>query len=194
MKKKIKKILQYFLEGLILTMPLVLTIWIIIQIIQWLDGIIPVNIPGLGLIILFISISFLGFIATSLITKPLFYITDRIASRIPGVKLIYTSIKDLIQVFFSDNGGFNQPVLVTLNREFQIQKLGFITQDDLNDFGINDKVAVYLPHSYNFSGNLFIVPSENVENIDVPSSNVMKFIVSGGISGLEGMASETKSE
>ena len=81
---------------------------------------------------------------------------------------------------------FDKPVLVKQNNNYEVQKLGFITQEDLTYLGIgSDKVAVYLPHSYAWSGNQFIVPKENVTPINASSTTVMKFIISGGVTKIE---------
>lgn len=77
---------------------------------------------------------------------------------------------------------FSKPVLVQVQKDGGMYKLGFITQKDLSHIGMNSgKCAVYMPHSYNFSGNLFIVDYECITPIDAASEDVMKFIVSGGI-------------
>ena len=72
-----------------------------------------------------------------------------------------------------------------INPDAKLEKLGFLTEHDLSILGEQDKVAVYSPHSYNFSGELFIVPSDQVRPIDISPTDVMKFIVSGGVSQLE---------
>ena len=105
------------------------------------------------------------------------------AHGLPLVSLIYFSIKDLIAAFVGDKKKFNQPVLVILNRESGIRKLGFITQTDLTYLHQSDAVMVYCPHSYAFSGELYIVPAENVKLLSLSSAEAMKLIVSGGVSG-----------
>ncbi|NJK97636.1 MAG: DUF502 domain-containing protein [Bacteroidales bacterium] len=86
-----------------------------------------------------------------------------------------------MEAFVGKEKKFNQPVLVKVNTISELEKLGFITESDLSDLGIKDKVAVYFPHSYNFSGELFIVPVNQITQLDVPAGNLMKFIVSGGV-------------
>ena len=99
----------------------------------------------------------------------------------PLLNLIYTSIRDLLSAFMGKEKKFNQPVLVKVNIISDLEKVGFITQRDLSDFGIKDKVSVYFPHSYNFSGEMFIVPVEQVKPLNIPPSEAMKFVVSGGV-------------
>ena len=77
---------------------------------------------------------------------------------------------------------FDKPVMVLVNKETGNKQLGFITQVDLSELSIPaGSIAVYMPHSYAFSGVLLIVPRENVTPLNASSTEVMKFIVSGGI-------------
>jgi len=159
-----------------------------------LDGLIPFKLPGLGLLTILASITLLGYLASTLLAGPLFSLLEDVLSKVPLVSIIYSSLKDLISAFVGDKKKFNQPVLVTLNPEFSIQKPGFITQTDLSKLGLTDQVAVYLPHSYNFSGNLYIVPAKFVKPIYASSTDIMKFIVSGGVSGLQDMETPPATE
>ncbi len=110
--------------------------------------------------------------------------TDRTLKKLPLVKLIYTSIKDLINAFMGDKKSFNRPVAVTLNPVNGLKALGFITRDGLHALDMPLHVAVYFPQSYNFAGYLAIVPREHVEALEVNSAELMTFIISGGVSGL----------
>ncbi len=101
--------------------------------------------------------------------------------RAPLLKVIYSAINDLFSAFVGKEKKFNRPVLVLVNSISNLHKLGFLTEDDLSLIDEKDKVAVYFPHSYNFSGELFIVPRENVKPIDLNPGEVMKFIVSAGV-------------
>jgi uncharacterized membrane protein len=102
-------------------------------------------------------------------------------------KVIYSSLKDLFSAFVGDKKKmFSQPVMVMLFKEAGIQKLGFITKQDLEIIGVKGMAAVYFPHSYNFSGNLYLVPKENITVLhDFPAADAMKFIVSGGVTEIE---------
>lgn len=183
-KITINRYLKYFFRGLLIIVPLTLTIYIIIVCIQWLDNLIPMKFPGVGLLIILFTITFFGYLGSTLMVRPIFDFLERLIIRLPLANIIYTSLKDLMSAFVGDKKKFNKAVLVTMNAEYGVQKLGFITRDDLDYLGLPGKVAVYLPHSYNFSGNLFVVPRENVTPIDAPGADVMKFIVSGGVAGL----------
>lgn len=178
-----KKLLGYFLRGALLTVPLAGTLYVIYKIFEIIDGIIPFKIPGLGLLTLIVFLTIVGYAGGYIIGQPVILYFQRLLDRAPLIKTIYTAIKDLLSAFVGNEKKFDRPVLVKLNRDSNVEKLGFITRDDLTSLGIeSDKVAVYLPHSYAFSGNLFIVPRENIRLINASSADVMKFIISGGVS------------
>ncbi|CAN5396617.1 DUF502 domain-containing protein [soil metagenome] len=185
-----RRLLKYFLRGLLFLVPITVTLYIIVGSIQWLDNLIPVSIPFLGLLIILTIITVFGYLGTTLLAKPFFDLFEEVLIRLPLVNIIYTSLKDLIGAFVGDKKKFNKPVMVCMNNEAQVYKLGFVTQVDLSQIGMPGKVAVYLPHSYNFSGNLFFVPLESVTPLDVSSAEMMKFIVSGGVSGINSIDSE----
>jgi uncharacterized membrane protein len=184
-----KRFLRYFLQGLLFVIPAAFTLYIIIGSVTWLDSIVPRMIgmeliPGIGLLIVISFVTVIGYMGSTLIAKPAFTVFENFIYKLPIVNLIYSSIKDLISAFVGDKRKFNQPVLVNWNKDFNIQRIGFITQNDLKYLGIHEKVAVYFPDSYNISGNLFVVSKDSITIIHAPSSEVMKFIVSGGVSGL----------
>lgn len=188
----LKRILNYFVRGLILVAPLYFTLLIIWTGIESMDNILPIYIPisqnksvylpGLGMIIILAGIIFLGFFVSTVIPQSFFKFTESILRKIPLVSIIYYSIKDLITAFVGDKKKFNQPVMVTVYQDSDIKKLGFITQTDLSHLHIKDYIAVYMPHSYAFSGELFIVPIANVTLLNATSADIMKMIVSGGVS------------
>jgi uncharacterized membrane protein len=188
----LKRILNYFVRGLILVAPLYFTILIIWMGVEAMDNILPISIPisqnrsvylpGLGMLIILMGIILLGFFFSTVVPQSFFKFTESILRRIPLVSLIFYSIKDLITAFVGDKKKFNQPVLVTINRDSDIKKLGFITQTDLSHLHIKDYIAVYMPHSYAFSGELFIVPIASVTLLNASSTDIMKMIISGGVS------------
>lgn len=166
--------------------PFIITVYVIIALLQFLDTLIPIQIPGVSILIIVSSITAVGFLSKTFIFGPLFNYLEKIITRLPLAKIIYTSLQDLFQAFVSDKQKFDQPVLVMVNSTSGLKKMGFITQHDLEQFNLPDDVAVYFPHSYNFSGNLFIVPRENVTILKgVSSTEAMKFIVSGGVTKME---------
>jgi uncharacterized membrane protein len=176
-----KRFLKYFLRGLLFVVPLGLTIYIILALVVFLDNIIPIQVPGLGILIMLAFITFVGYLASIFVTQPIFEIGERWLIRIPLVNIVYTSIKDLMQAFVGDKKKFNVTVVVKLSDN--MYRLGFLTQEELAMLGEPGLAAVYFPHSYNFSGNLYLVPRDNIKVVEnVNNADVMKFIVSGGVS------------
>lgn len=187
----IRKVGTYFIRGLLLFSPFIITIYIIIALFNIIDSftrdLLGTNVPGIGILILIALITLLGYLSSTLFFRPIMRVTEDLLVRTPLVKIIYTSIKDLFSAFMSEKKKFNKPVLVNINKEIGLQKMGFITQQDLSLLGLEGKVAVYFPHSYNFSGNLFVVDAEQVTPLQgLSTSEVMKFIISGGVTEFTG--------
>ena len=189
-----KKLRNYFFQGLLFLVPVGLTIYIVYQIYIFINGllidyirpIIHVNIPFLDLLIVLAVIALVGLLGDTFIFRPVKTLVNKAFMKIPVINLLFTSLKDILSAFVGKERKFSNPALVKINHLTNLEKLGFITQEDLSKIGVRDKkVAVYFPHSYNFSGELFIVPAEQVTPIDLPSSEVMKFIVSGGVIEIE---------
>ena len=193
-----KKLLNYFLQGLLFVVPIVATVWILVKAIMRIDGLLPfqvpiqlpgfeeIDIPGLGLITIFLFIALMGFIGSRYIRNPLFSYFETLIEKAPLAKLIYSSVKDLIQAFVGEKRRFNTPVLVRLEKESDINRIGFVTKEDLTELGIeSDKVAVYLPFSYGFNGELIILPKENVRPLNASGTDMMKFIISGGVTEIK---------
>ncbi len=184
-----KKIIRYFIQGLIIIAPSFITIYIIYLTFKFLDDIIQgylekimtIHIPGLGLVALLVFITLLGFLGQSILFRPFQKILDRILNNAPLVKVIYSALRDLFSAFVGKEKKFNKPVLVKVNLISDLEKMGFMTSEDLSELDVKDKVSVYFPHSYNFSGEMFIVPREHVRLLNIPSAEAMKFIVSGGV-------------
>ena len=107
-------------------------------------------------------------------------------NRLPFVRLLYSSTRDLLNAFVGEQRRFDKPVLVTLYPGGGARAFGFVTQESLAHFGLADHVAVYLPQSYNFAGTLLVFPTAQVERVAVDSADVMAFIVSGGVAGAAG--------
>jgi len=179
-----RKLLAYFFRGLLFLTPLAITVYIIYQLFLFLDNLIPVPIPGIGILMVLCVITFVGYLASLIFTKPLFEWFERGMFKIPFVNLLYTSIKDLMGAFVGEKKKFNIPILVEVSAS--LNRLGFVTQEQMDAIGEPNLVAVYFPHSYNVSGNVFLVSREKVKYLDgVKNSDVMKFLVSGGVSPLE---------
>ncbi|MBI4645276.1 MAG: DUF502 domain-containing protein [Bacteroidia bacterium] len=196
-----KKIFGYFLEGLLYTVPIGITIMILIKIFILVDNILqiyinrilPFEIPGLGFIILFLIITIIGYLGKYFITQPLVSFFSRLMQKAPLIKLIYSAVKDLLSAFVGKEKKFNQPVLVKVNNISNLEKVGFLTQSDISYIGVEGKkVVVYFPHSYAFSGEHYIVPAENVKPINASPAEVMKFIVSAGVTKFQTFQNNNK--
>lgn len=186
MKSTLRRLLRYFFSGTLFIVPLTATAYFIFACFRWLDRLPDLPYPGLGFVIIFAAITAFGYLTTNYAFKTFTEWFDHVMNKIPLVKLIYSSIKDLIGAFVGDKKKFNKPVLVEINKENKLYQIGFITQADLSDLGLHDMISVYLPHSYAFSGNHYIISKDRVtplENVSGPAA--MKYIVSGGVSGLK---------
>jgi len=188
-----KKLVNYFLQGLLYIAPLGITAYIIYGVFTFMDGLLQellvkffdTKIPGLGFLTLILFLILVGFLGRTFIAQPIKLLFRNIIDRIPLLKFIYGAFNDLFSAFVGKEKKFSKPVLVKVNLNSDLEKLGFITEENLELLGEKDKVAVYFPHSYNFSGELFIVPRANIKPVDINSSEVMKFIVSAGLTGWE---------
>jgi len=188
-----KKLIRYFFQGILYIAPVAVTIYVIVSTFTWLDGLLrnleifnrepfsKFSFPGLGLLTILITVTLIGVLGQRLITTPISAFLSRMLEKAPLIKVIYSSVKDLLSAFVGKERKFDKPVLVSLDSDGVLKRLGFITSDNLSDLGITDKIAVYLPSSYGVLGELYIVPTERIEIIEANSADVMKFIVSGGV-------------
>lgn len=184
-----KRIFTYFLQGLLLSGPLAVTLYTVYLMFNFVDRLVrdplkeyfQFDIPGIGIIVIFLSLTILGLIGQTILARPFINFTRRLLRRAPLLNVIYTSLNDLFTAFVGKEKKFNVPVTVCVNQENNIWKLGFVTEKNLSEFGLNDMVAVYFPHSYNFSGELYLVPQSSVKLVALSPSEVMKFVVSGGV-------------
>ncbi len=183
LRHNLARFVNYFLRGLLIVLPFAITFSVIKSIVFTLDTYVDVGIPAVGFLIVIASITLLGIIGSSILTKPLFSLLDDFLSRIPFVKIIYTSVREFMEAFVGDKRKFNQPVIVELAPG--VYKPGFITQNDLSKLHLENYVAVYFPHSYAFSGNLFIVSPDKIKKYEGDPSELMKFIVSGGVTKID---------
>jgi uncharacterized membrane protein len=188
-----KNVLKYFLQGLILFIPLIITLAVLLKLFDFFAGLFsffgfsnsPVINTALGLTLTFGFIAALGLLASSFVFQQFFSFMEDKLEHAPFIRHIYTPIKDFTNAFVGNKKRFNKPVLVTTNVEAQIEEIGFITNEDLRDLNIPEKVAVYIPMSYSLSGRLLIVPRSNVKPISTDAPEVMKFVVSGGVSDVD---------
>lgn len=189
-----RQLLRYFLQGMLYVAPLGITLYIIWLLFSFIDSLLrtalqsvfgPV-IPGLGILIMVLLLIMLGYFAQTFIGRPLKSWIEALLAKIPILNIVYSAFADLFSSLLGTERKFNQPVLVLVNPVTNLEKMGFLTEEDLSMLNEPGKVAVYFPHSYNFSGEMFIVPTEQVKKLDLHPGDVMKFVVSGGVAGFNG--------
>ncbi len=177
------KIIGYFLQGLLYVVPVVATVYVVWKSVVIVDSWVPVKIPGLGLLIILVAVTIAGFLGGTLVVRRILSL-EKLIERAPLLKIIYSSVKDLLSAFVGKKKKFTEPVLVKM--EGGVERIGFITQKDLTHLGISaEKIGVYLPFSYALTGNLIIVSKDSVTPIEGKSTDIMKFIISGGITNID---------
>lgn len=199
----LRRLVQYFLQGLIILAPIIITIYAVTALFNFIDNIIPDvvgtifphwvgvddqgqprKIPGIGFVILLVTVIFVGYISSSFIVARLVELFDKILERTPGIKLIYSTVKDFLEAFAGNNRKFDKAVLVSITDK-EVWQVGFITQQELMEFGLENFVAVYVPRSYAFAGQLYFVSRERVKLLtDISSADAMKFAISGGVTAI----------
>jgi uncharacterized membrane protein len=187
------KLLGYFARGLVLLAPLGVTIAVLWYVFTSVDGWLGrfVELPrGAGFVVTVGLITLVGFLGSGFLTRSAVGWLERAMSRLPFVRLVYGSTKDLLNAFVGEKRRFDKPVLLTFIPNGTLI-LGFVTQESMQHLGLVDHVSVYCPHSYAWSGQIYVVPSSLVQPIDVNSADAMAFAVSGGVSGLVPSAQST---
>lgn len=183
----VKRLVSYFFRGVVFIAPIGLTLWMLLGTVAAVDGWARTQLglpfPGMGVVITVAFVTFVGFLASNFLTKRLVATFERLFDRLPLVKLLHGSLKDVFNAFVGDKRRFDKPVVVNLNSEGSVKALGFVTRTDLQEYLQVDHVAVYFPQAYNFAGQVVLVPASAVQALPMASSEVMTFIVSGGIVG-----------
>ncbi len=181
-----RTIVKYFLRGLLICVPILVTVFILLWAFTGLDKVfrdlLGIPIPGLGILARISAIFVIGLIASNFLGKKLFGIVENIFKKLPLVKLLYGSIKDIVEAFAGEQKKFDKPVIASLGAS-GAKVMGFVTNQTLENLGLTDYVAVYLPQSYNFAGNVLLFKKDSIQSLDIDSSKAMSFIVSGGVSG-----------
>ena len=194
------RLLYFFFQGMVILAPIVITIWAVLSLFNLIDDILPnllhvllpdfvklnpqgypEKIPGLGFLVMLVIVFLVGYISSSFIISKLVELFDNILEKTPGVKIIYSTVKDFLEAFAGNKKKFDKPVLVSIESP-DVWRIGFITQSDVSEFGLHEHVAVYIPHSYAFAGVTFLVKQDRIRKVErVSSANAMKFVVSGGV-------------
>lgn len=194
---RLHPLVRAFLRGLLIVVPAAVTLWLLWTTFAWIDGLFRLEelfgrkLPGVGLALALIGIAVLGSLAGNVLARYVLEGLDQLFRRTPLVRLIYTSLRDLIDAFVGEKKRFDTPVLVAPFGEVGALVPGFITRKELEVFGLASHVAVYLPQAYNFAGQVIAVPAKSVRRIEADSTAVMAFIVSGGVSGAGSPSAES---
>jgi uncharacterized membrane protein len=188
-----KRLLQYFLQGLLILAPVTITAYALYFVVSTIDGWLPiftfideqgkvhVQNYGVGFLVIIAVIITLGYFSSFFITSRIVSFMDRVMQRAPGIKHIYSTTRDFFEAFAGDKKKFTQNVLANVD-DNDVWRLGFITNENMGDFGLTDYVAVYIPMAYSVAGNVYVIPKDRVKRIEhISSAQTMKFAVSGGV-------------
>lgn len=198
-----KKVIQYFLQGLLIIAPLAITIYAIYWVISTVDSWVPIfRTPvrdingtvirydvknyGLGFLVILAFIIIIGYLSTFFIQSRIFNMFDHWLEKTPGIKFIYTSTRDFFEAFAGDKKRFSKAVLANVFGN-DVWIVGFLTDEEMEKFEMGaDKVGVYVPQAYNFAGQLYILPRDKVKKIEkISSGEAMKYAVTGGVVDLD---------
>ena len=201
---KPSRILSYFFQGLVILAPIVITGWAVVSLFNFIDGILPnllrvlfpdlvrVNeqgnpekIPGLGFLVVVVLVLLVGYISSLFFVSRFVSFFDQLLEKTPGIKIIYSTVKDFLEAFAGNKRKFDKPVLVQLDKQNNLHRIGFAMSADLKDLDLEDMIVVYFPQSYAFAGDHYLVHRDTVKPLNISSTAAMKFIVSGGVSGLK---------
>ena len=177
----IKKISNYFFQGLIFLAPIGITAYVFVKAFVFIDGLLGLPYPGAGFLVTIVGVTLLGFLTSNFLTRSIFQLVDKILTRMPFVRLLHSSLKDVLTAFVGEKRKFDKPVSVEVMPGSGVRAFGFVTSESMELFQLEDHVAVYFPQSFNFAGSVLIFPRSQVTVLDTDSSKLMAFIISGGI-------------
>jgi len=181
MQKIMNRIAKSFGQGLLVIAPVAITAYVVVFVVTKLDGWFRLPVPGLGLLTTGVIITAIGYLTGNVLGRRALEVLEGVLSRVPIVKLLYGSLRDLFNAFVGDRKSFDRPVIVDLSGDGAIKTLGFVTCDLFDDPQLDGHVAVYLPQAYNVAGNLLVVPRARVRRLDADGAQFMAFIMSGGV-------------
>ncbi len=192
-----RKLLQYFLQGLLILAPIAITAYAIYWVVTSIDSLLPIftykdlqgNIKvqnyGIGFLIIIAALIIIGYLSPFFITTRAANFVDKLLERTPGIKYIYSTTRDFFEAFAGDKKKFTKNVLANVD-DNNVWRFGFITRDDMEEFGLKDYVTVYIPMAYSVAGNVYVIPKERVKPIThISAAQSMKFAVSGGITDID---------
>jgi len=200
----VNKLFQYFLQGLLVIAPITITVYAIYWIVSSIDSLIPlftykdaqghiqVQNYGLGFLLFIGIIIVIGYLSSFFIRLRLFALFEMLLEKTPGIRFIYSTVKDFFEAFAGEKKKFDKPVLANID-DNDVWRMGFITQTELKDFGFSDYVAVYIPASYSIAGNVYLLPRNRVKPVtNINATDAMKFAISGGVTDMEDDKTKTK--
>lgn len=198
-----RRLLAIFLQGILILAPITITIWAITAAFNFIDGILPNfvhgifptlmedktgnirRIPGVGFILVTLFVLFIGYISSSFVFSRLVVAFDKLLEKTPGIKFIYSTLKDFFEAFAGEKKKFTNNVLANVD-DNDVWRVGFVTQEDMEEFGLKDYVAVYIPMAYSVAGNVYVIPKNRIRPItNISATQTMKFAVSGGVTQVE---------
>jgi len=182
----VTRFLNYFLKGIVFLAPLAITIYVCVRVFTTIDGWLGISIPGVGFLVTVVLITLFGFIAQSFLTRGVLNGVENVLNRLPFVRLVYSSTRDLLDAFVGEKRRFDQPVLVQPYPGGVARAIGFVTQESLLGLGLPGHVTVYLPFSYSIAGQVLIFPTSAITRVNADSADVLAFIVSGGVTAPPG--------
>ncbi|MFM2385364.1 MAG: hypothetical protein RL660_121 [Bacteroidota bacterium] len=198
MRKTARRLLTYFLQGVLVVAPVAITIYLVIWMFTSIDDLLPIftrkdsigrivpNNRGLGVAIILAALTIIGYLSSNFITGRMFKFFDNMLERVPGIKVVYSTIRDFFEAFAGNKRKFTKPVLVLLRRDPELWQIGFITQEELSKITDQDLISVYMPHSYAVSGFTLLVRRDNVRPIEgIEPASAMKMAISGGVAGYD---------
>lgn len=180
-----KTLTRSFVNGVLLVAPIAITGYAVYTVVTFVDNLIGVTVPGLGILLVFALILGVGAVASNVVGQRLVRLVEHTINHVPVIKLLYGSIKDLLGAFVGEQKTFTKPVVVELVPGSDVRVLGFVTADRFEDPNLVRHVAVYLPQSYNVAGNLVLVPKSRVQPLDAEGAQCLAFVMSGGVTSMD---------
>ncbi|HQY10693.1 MAG: DUF502 domain-containing protein [Ferruginibacter sp.] len=192
-----KKVLQYFLQGLLILGPVTITAYFIYWAVTTIDNLIPiftytdaqgvvrVQNYGIGFLLIIVALIVIGYFSSFFITTRILNFFDKLLERTPGIKHIYSTTRDFFEAFAGDNKKFTKHVLANVD-DNDVWRFGFVTREEMEDFGLHEYVTVYIPMAYSVAGNVYVIPKNRVKPIsNITAAQTMKFAVSGGVTDID---------
>jgi uncharacterized membrane protein len=179
------RLLNYFLRGLVIVGPLALTIYVCVIIFTTIDSWLGLPVRGVGFLASLVLITLVGFLASNLVTRGMVGVVDSAFDRLPFVRLVYSSAKDMLNAFVGEKRRFDKPVFVSVSGDGQVKVLAFLTSESLAQLGAAELVTAYMPQSYGLAGHIIVVPASRIQRIDADATAVMAFILSGGVTEVD---------